>query len=64
MILERASEKSRAFLQANVERIPELHMRMSEVDAYAAGLDGLCRDVAQCLLQHSTLADETEITNA
>jgi len=58
MILERASDKSRDFLQANVERIPELHMRMSEVDAYATGLDALCREVADCLLRHSALSEE------
>ena len=58
MILERASEKSRAFLQDNVERIPELHMRMADVDAYADGLDALCREVAECLLRHSSLTEE------
>lgn len=57
MILERASEDSREFLQGNVDTIPELHMRMSDVAAYAAGLDGLCREVAQCLLRHSALEE-------
>jgi hypothetical protein len=58
MILERASEKSRDFLQGNVDSIPELHMRMSDVEAYAAGLDGLCREVAECLLRHSALEED------
>lgn len=58
MILERASQKSREFLQGNVDSIPELHMRMSDVEAYADGLDGLCRDVAECLLRYSALEEE------
>ncbi len=57
-IVKRASKKSRQFLQGNIERIPELRMTMSDVDAYAAGLDGLCRDVAQCLLEHSSLGED------
>ena len=57
MILERASEKSRGFLQENVERIPEMHMAMSNVDAYGASLDERCRAVAACLLRHSSLSE-------
>ena len=57
MMLERASDKSRAFLQDNVERIPEMHMIMSDVEAYTTGLDERCRAVAACLLRHSALAE-------
>ena len=52
-ILERASDKSRAFLQENTERIPEMHMAMSDVETYTAALDERCRAVAACLLRHS-----------
>lgn len=57
MILERSSNKSRAFLQENTERIPEMHMAMSDVEAYAAGLDERCRAVAACLLRQSRLSE-------
>ena len=57
MILERSSDKSRDFLRENIERIPELHIRMSDVEAYTAGLDERCRAVAACLLRHSRLAE-------
>ncbi len=57
-IIERASEKSRDFLQANIERIPDMHMQMSDTDAYAAGLDELCRRVAETLLRHSPLPED------
>ena len=43
---------------ANIERIPAMHMRMSDVDAYTEGLDALCRAVAACLLRHSSLEGE------
>ena len=58
MMLERASAKSREFLQVIVERIPELRMQMSDVETYAAGLDALCREVAECLLRHSKLEED------
>ena len=58
MILERASAKSREFLQGNIERIPEMHMLMSDVETYTAGLDALCHDVAECLLRHSALEED------
>lgn len=58
MIVERASEKSREFLQENVDRIPGTHNRMSDVEAYAAALDERCRAVAACLLRHSSLPEE------
>ena len=58
MMLARASEKTRGFLQDNMERIPEMHMAMSDVEAYAAGLDERCRAVAACLLRHSALGDD------
>ena len=54
-IIERSGDKSRDFLQGNIDRIPELHMMMSDVDAYTEGLDELCRAVAECLLRHSEL---------
>lgn len=57
MILERASDKSRDFLQENMERIPEMHMNMSDVEAYTASLDERCRAAAACLLRHSALAE-------
>ncbi|MCY4060834.1 MAG: DUF6092 family protein [Chloroflexi bacterium] len=57
MMLERASDKSRAFLQENIERIPEMRMAMSDVESYAAGLDEHCRAVAACLLRHSAQAE-------
>lgn len=57
MILERASDKTRDFLQENIERIPEMHMSMSDVEVYIAGLDDRCRAVAACLLRHSALAE-------
>lgn len=57
MILERSSEKSRDFLAENIQRIPEMHMAMSDVEAYTAGLDERCRAVAACLLRHSALAE-------
>ena len=53
MMLERSSDKSKAFLQDNIERIPELRMAMSDVETYKDGLDQLCREVAGCLLRHS-----------
>ena len=59
VIAERSSDKSRAFLQGNIERIPDMHMIMSDVDAYTQGLDELCREVAECLLRHSALAGES-----
>ena len=55
MVLERSSEKSKDFLQDNLERIPELRMAMSDVETYTDGLDRLCREVAQCLLRHSNV---------
>ena len=58
IILERSSEKSREFLRENIERIPAMHMNMSDVEAYTAGLDERCRAVAACLLRHSALAEE------
>ena len=58
MMLERASDKSREFLRGNIERIPEMRMQMSDVDGYIAGLDALCRDVADCLLRHSKLEED------
>ncbi|MCY4018449.1 MAG: DUF6092 family protein [Chloroflexi bacterium] len=54
LMLERASDKSKAFLQDNIERIPEMHMAMSDVETYTDGLDHLCREVAACLLRHSS----------
>jgi len=57
MIVARASEKSRVFLQGNIDDIPEMHMTMSDVAAYTAGLDKLCRAVAECLLRHSALEE-------
>ena len=57
MMLERATEKSRGFLQENTERIPEMHMTMSDVEAYTAALDERCRAVAACLLRHSSLSE-------
>ena len=58
-IIERSGEKSRDFLQGNIDRIPQLHMMMSDVDAYTDGLDELCRAVAECLLRHSDLEGES-----
>lgn len=58
MILERASEKSRDFLRENIERIPDMHMAMSDVETYTASLDERCRAVAACLLRHSALAED------
>ena len=57
MTLERSSDKSRAFLQDAVERIPTMHMAMSDVENYTASLDHLSRAVASCLLRHSHLED-------
>ncbi len=57
MMLERASDKSRDFLQENLERIPVMHMNMSDIEAYTASLDERCRAVAACLLRHSALAE-------
>ena len=57
MIAERSSEKSLAFLQENIERIPEMHMAMSDVEAYTNALDERCRAVAGCLLRHSTFSE-------
>lgn len=59
LIEARCSPKSRGFLKDNIERIPEMHMLMSDVETYTEGLDALCRDVAECLLRHSALADES-----
>ena len=53
VMLERSSDESREFLQDAIERIPELHMQMSDVETYTQGLDALCRSVAECLLRHS-----------
>ena len=57
LMLERSSEKTRDFLQENIQRIPEMHMVMSDVEAYTAGLDERCRAVAACLLRHSALTE-------
>lgn len=59
LIEARSSQKSRGFLQDNIERIPDMHMLMSDVEAYTEGLDALCRAVAECLLRHSALEDES-----
>ena len=56
-MLERASDKSRDFLRENIKRIPEMHMAMSDTEAYAAALDERCRAVAACLLRHSGLSE-------
>ena len=53
MMLERSSDDSRAFLEDAIERIPALHMQMSDVERYTEGLDELCRLVAQCLVRDS-----------
>ncbi len=58
MMLERASDKSRDFLQENLERIPAMHMNMSDIEAYTESLDERCRAVAACLLRHSALAGD------
>jgi hypothetical protein len=57
MMLERSSKKSRGFLEENIERIPEMHMAMSDIETYTAALDERCRAVATCLLRHSTLSE-------
>ncbi|MCY3916612.1 MAG: DUF6092 family protein [Chloroflexi bacterium] len=57
MIRERSSDKSRAFLQENIERVPEMRMAMSDVESYTAALDERCRAVAACLLRHSAQAE-------
>lgn len=57
LIHERASDKSRDFLQDNIKHIPEMHMQMSDVEAYTNGLDELCRQVAECLLRHGSLPE-------
>lgn len=57
--LERSSDKSRAFLQDAIERIPAMHMAMSDVENYTASLDHLSRAVASCLLRHSHLEDSS-----
>ena len=57
MIIERASEKSRDFLGDNMERIPEMHMIMSDTETYTEGLEHLCRQVAACLVRHSSLEE-------
>lgn len=57
MIIARASEKSRDFLQDNMERIPEMHMIMSDTETYTEGLEHLCRQVAACLVRHSSLEE-------
>lgn len=58
MVLERSSDKSRAFLQDAIERIPAMHMAMSDVESYTTSLDHLSRAVAGCLLRHSCLEDD------
>ena len=58
MIRERASDKSADFLQENIERIPDMHRQMSDIESYAAALDERCRAVAACLLRHSALSEE------
>ncbi len=55
MIVERASDSSREFLQGNIDTIPDMHMTMADREAYRARLDELCRAVAQCLLRSSSL---------
>lgn len=60
MIAERSSEASLEFLTENIERIPEMHMVMSDVDMYSAALDERCRAVAACLLRHSSISEEPE----
>ena len=55
MIVERSSDKSTAFLREAIDKIPDMHMNMSDVEGYTASLDELCREVAMCLLRHSDL---------
>ena len=57
LIAERSSDKSRAFLRENIERIPDMHMTMSDIESYTAALDALCASVAKCLLRHSSLPE-------
>ena len=59
MMLERSSDKSRAFLQDAISRIPTMHMAMSDVENYTASLDHLSRAVASCLLRHSQLEGDS-----
>lgn len=59
MIIERASEKSRDFLQDTIDRIPDMHMTMADVETYTEGLEHLCRQVAACLVRHSALEDRS-----
>ena len=59
MMLERASDKSRGFLQDAIDRIPDMRMTMTDIEAYTNGLDHLCRQVAACLLRHSVLEDSS-----
>ena len=53
MMQPRSSAESQAFLADAIERIPTLHMTMSDVERYTEGIDHLCRAVAQRLVDDS-----------
>jgi hypothetical protein len=57
MVIERSSDKSKSFLQDAIDKIPDMHMSMSDVENYTASLDDLSREVAKCLLLHSDIKD-------
>ena len=57
MMLERASAETRPLLELAIERIPQLHMQMSDVAAYTDGLEELCAAVGDCLVRRAGLEE-------
>lgn len=55
MMLERASPETRPFLELAIERIPQLHMQMSDLPAYTAGLEELNAAIGDCLVRRAGL---------
>ena len=55
MLLERASPEARPFLELAIERIPQLHMQLSDVPAYTAGLEELNAAIGDCLVRRAGL---------
>ncbi len=55
MLLPKASPETRPFLELAIERIPQLHMQMSDVPAYTAGLEELNAAIGDCLVRRAGL---------
>ena len=55
MMLDRAAPETRPLLELAIERIPQMHVQMSDIPAYTAGLDELNAAVGDCLVRRAGL---------